>query len=202
MVGFSTFKAVAGRILPVELREGRVVQKFVSLGCVELLTGSIGFCWRITFCFIAAFVHKKRFLLLLLYVFHPSFTSGTVSPRFAPLSDSQAEGIFSPYTASVAAMFGADKRRAAGGLPGGSIRAPADGAVIMSRPASEGRGEGLHAGSFLCCPPQAVRPDGSEAPQIKASLTREWPALLKVSEALPLNSLLWIKSHVFTGSAV
>lgn len=44
MVGFSTFKAVAGRILPVELREGRVVQKFVSLGCVELLTGSIGFC--------------------------------------------------------------------------------------------------------------------------------------------------------------
>lgn len=180
MVGFSTFKAIAGRILPVELREGRVVQKFVSLGCIELLTGSIRFCWSITFSFIAAFVHKKRFLLLLLlYVFHPSFTSGTVSPRFAPLSDSQAEGIFSLYTASVAAMFGADKRRAAGGLLGGSIQAPADGAVIMSRLASEGREEGLHAGGFLCCPLQAVRPDGSEAPQIKASLTREWPALLR-----------------------
>lgn len=180
MVGFSTLQAVACRILPVELWEGCVVQKFVSLGCVELLTGSIGFCWSITFSFIAAFVHKKRFLLLLLllYVFHPSFTSGTVSPRFAPLSDSQAEGIFSPYTASVAAMFGADKRRAAGGLLGGSIRAPADGAVIMSRPASEGREEGLHAGGFLCCPPQAARPDSIEAPQIKASLTREWPALL------------------------
>lgn len=123
-------------------------------GCLELLTGSIGFCWSINFSFTAAFVHEKQFLL---YVFHPSFTSGTVSPRFAPLSDSQAGGIFSPYTAGVAAVFVADKRRAAGGLLGGSIRSPADGAVIMSRPASEGREEGLHAGSFLCCPPRAVR---------------------------------------------
>lgn len=97
-----------------------------------------------------------------------------MSPRFAPLSDLQAEGIFSPYAADVAAVFDADKRRAVGGLLGESIQALADGAVIISRPASEGREEGLHAGGFLCCPPQAVRSDGTEAPQIKTSLTGEW----------------------------
>lgn len=157
MLGFSILPAAQGPILPVELHEGRV-KKCLPLGCVGLLTGSFGFCWSITFSFTTAFIHKKCFLLLfLLHVFNSSLTPGTVRPRCAPLSDSQTQETFSPCTTGVVAVFGADKRRAAGGLPGGSMRTTADGAVIMSRPASEEVKEGLHTGGLLCCRLQVVQ---------------------------------------------
>lgn len=166
MVGFSTFHIIQRSIVLVELQEGGVVQKRVSVGCVGLLTGSFGFCRSITFSFTAAFIRKKCvfFRPFVLQFFNSSLTSGTVYTTCALLYESKAKGIVSWCTTAVAAMFGADKRRAAGGLLAGSMQTTADGAVIMSGPASEGVKEGLQTGAFLYRTLQVVRLYGTEEP--------------------------------------
>lgn len=140
--GFCTFKPVAERTLRAELWGGRVVQESVSLSCIEPLTGSIGFCLSITLC-----INKEHFHVLT----PPSPAVLRLRGLLRCLTHGQQEP---SHTVGVAAVFGADEQQVAGGLLGGSMQAPADGAVIMSRLASEGRGGGGSMVAAFCAVPR------------------------------------------------
>lgn len=139
------------------------------------------FCWSINFNFTKVKCFLPSFLFL---VFNPSLKFGVVNPGFAPLSDLETVELFSLCTPCVA---GADKGQAAGGLLGGSIQATADGAVIISRPASERVKEKFCTVGFLCSCPQEVQLDCNESPQIKAYREGTTGTSVKVSEASGFN---------------